>query len=160
MRLRAASDEDLPALLELWIASWSQVFPDIDFRARAPWFSAHLAALEDAGADLTVACAEDGAPIGFVVFDRASGLMDQLCVAVARKGAGVARALLDSVKRRAPEGVHLTVNKLNGRAIAFYLREGFEFVGETVNPNSGLPIWRMAWRLEGPVSSRTGAPPH
>lgn len=160
MRLRAASDDDLPALLALWAASWADVFPEIDFVARAPWFAGHLAALEDAGADVTVACADDGPALGFVVFDRASGVMDQLCVAVDQKGAGVGRALLDSVKRRAPDGVHLTVNQQNARAIRFYLREGFEITGEAVNPNSGLPIWRMSWRLGGAVTSRTGEALH
>ena len=157
--LRAARDDDLPALLDLWVASWSEVYPAIDFAARRTWFAGHLAQLEDAGAEVTVACGEDGSPRGFVVFDPASGLMDQLCVAVQQKGKGVARALLDSVKRRAPEGVRLTVNKANARAIRFYLREGFEFAGEAVNPNSGLPIWKMVWRL-APVSPRTSAPSH
>jgi putative acetyltransferase len=157
--LRAARDDDLPALLELWVASWSEVYPQIDFAARRTWFAGHLAQLEDAGAEVTVACGEDGATLGFVVFDPATGLMDQLCVAVAQKGKGVARALLDGVKRRAPERVHLTVNKANARAIAFYLREGFEVAGEAVNPNSGLPIWKMVWRL-GPVSPRRSEPSH
>lgn len=159
--LRAARDDDWPALLALWVASWSEVYPGIDFAARAPWFAGHLARLQDEGADVTVACAdENGRQLGFVVFDPASGLMDQLCVAVDQKGAGVARTLLDSVKRRAPDGVRLTVNKQNARALRFYLREGFEITGEAVNPNSGLPIWEMTWRLGGPLTPRTTAPPH
>lgn len=152
MRLRAGRDDDLTALLALWVEAWSEVCPEIDFSARRSWFARHLAELEDAGADVTVACADDGRALGFVVFDPASGVMDQLCVAVDSKGAGVAQALLEAVKRRAPGGVHLTVNKANARAVRFYQREGFAIVGEAVNPQSGLPIWTMVWRLGGAVT--------
>ena len=38
------------------------------------------------------------------------------------------------------------VNQDNGRAIAFYEKNGFEMAGDDVNPTSGRPVFRMRWR--------------
>jgi putative acetyltransferase len=61
-------------------------------------------------------------------------------------GSKLAVALLDEAKRRSPGGVTLKVNKDNARAIRFYERNGFGHAGEDVNPTSGKPVLKMAWR--------------
>lgn len=136
-----------PELLDLWVAAWRRVMPDIDFEARRPWFVDHLRELEDAGT--AIRCAFDtatGAMLGFVTIDPATGHLDQIAVAPAAQGGGAARALLAEARRLSPGRVGLDVNAANPRAIAFYRREGFCKIGEGVNPRSGRPIHSMEWR--------------
>ena len=142
--LRAARGEDRAGLLALWVAAWRQVFPDIDFAARVAWFETHLDDWLAKGAVLTVAQDEAGLA-GFSLFDAASGVMDQLCIAPRAQGTGVTRALMGALKAEAPR-IALTVNRDNKRALRYYEREGFRVTGESVNPRSGLPILAMEWR--------------
>jgi putative acetyltransferase len=146
MRLGAYSPQDLAPLADFWVAAWTATGLAIDFEARRPWLERHIASLLSAGVDIIVASDEAGAPIGFVTIDRASGYLDQLCVARQAQGRGVARALLDEAKRRAPARVELHVNADNARARDFYARAGFAAVGEAVSALSGLPTLRMEWR--------------
>lgn len=96
--------------------------------------------------DAAIVVAEaSGALAGFVTIDR-TGYLDQLVVDPAHWGSPLASALLDAAKRLAPEGITLLVNKDNARAIRFYERNGFVHAGEDVNPTSGRPVLKMAWR--------------
>jgi putative acetyltransferase len=145
LRLRVRSDGDCASLADLWMASWREAMPDIDFVARRPWFLDHLRALEAAGA--TTICAFDGLNrlLGFVTFDPAKAYLDQLAVAPQAKGTGAAKLLLDEARRLSPDGLVLEVNRDNARALAFYAREGFAKTAEGVNPRSGLKTWRLRW---------------
>ena len=146
--LRRLKNADLPGLAKLWLASWQEAMPAIDFSARFQWFLAHLRTLEEKG--FVTVCAIDGSDsiIGFVSIDPATAYLDQLAVAPAAKGSGVARILLDAARRISPQGIVLDVNEDNGRALAFYKREGFEKIAEGVNPLSGL----KTVRLRGPAT--------
>ena len=141
--LRQRTGTDLASLAELWVASWQETMPEIDFSARKTWFVDHLNELELAGA-VTI-CAFDGSNrlLGFVNFDPASGYLDQIAVAPDAKGSGAARLLLAEARRLSQGGVTLEVNQDNPRALRFYEREGFEKFGEAVNPISGLKTWRL-----------------
>jgi putative acetyltransferase len=144
--LREAREDDRAALIALWVAAWRDVFPLIDFPARAPWFAGHLDGCLAKGATLTLA--EDAQGLaGFALFDAASGEMDQLCVAPRAQGAGAARALMAALKQASPR-IALAVNRDNPRALRFYEREGFRVTGESVNPRSGLPVLAMEWTRE------------
>ena len=54
--------------------------------------------------------------------------------------------MLDEAKRISLTGLDLLVNKDNARAIRFYEKHGFVYAGEDMNPVSGKPVNRMAWR--------------
>jgi putative acetyltransferase len=82
---------------------------------------------------------------GFVTVDPKTKYLDQIVVAPEYWGSGVALALLDEAKRLSPAGLDLLVNKDNARAIAFYSRHGFSYVGDDKNPVSGIAVDRMRW---------------
>ena len=143
--LRDFRDTDLPALLDVWTASWSATYPEIDFTARREWFTGHLAALRAKGALVRVA-ESGGSFAGFITLDPRTQDIDQLAVAVAHFGAGLAARLLDSAREISPQRLTLSVNKANARALRFYEREGFTRIGEGVNETSGREYWRMEWQ--------------
>jgi putative acetyltransferase len=147
LAFRDARSGDVDELLDLWVESWSEVYAGIDFGARRGWFAEHMAAWSARGG-LTRVAADPGSSTisGFILIDPAGGLLDQICVRRSFKGAGVARLLLEESRRLAPDGIDLDVNAMNARAIRFYEREGFQRVGEGVNPTSGLPTFRYRWR--------------
>lgn len=133
----------LAELTDLWISAWTQAMPSIDFEARRAWFVDHLGALRDRGTSIRCAFdASNGAMAGFITLEPASSHVDQLAVAPALWGRGVAQALLADVARLARAPLVLDVNADNGRAVRFYERAGFRRVGEGVNPNSGLRTYR------------------
>jgi putative acetyltransferase len=144
--LREFEEADLPALIDLWAAAWTATGIPIDFDARRAWISERLSALRATGAEIIVGLEASGKPAGFVTIDSRSGHLDQLCVAPAERGSGLAAALMDEAKRRSPRIIDLEVNEANPRARRFYEREGFAVVGRGVSPHSGLPTLKMRWR--------------
>ena len=142
--LRPYRDEDEDAAIELWRQTWQQAYPSIDFTARVPWWRERWRNELVPNAEVIVA-EQAHALIGFVTIDG-SGYLDQIVVTPDHWGSNLAGALLDEAKRRSPGGVTLKVNKDNARAIRFYERNGFGHAGEDVNPTSGKPVLKMAWR--------------
>jgi putative acetyltransferase len=142
LRSYRADDED--AAIALWLRSWQQAYPGIDFAARVAWWRERWRNELVPHAAIVIA-EQAGALTGFVTID-ASGYLDQLVVAPEHWGSTLGEALVDEVKRRAPDGVTLLVNKDNARAIRFYERNGFVHAGEDVNPTSGRPVLKMAWK--------------
>ena len=142
--LRPYRDEDEDAAIELWRQTWQQAYPSIDFTARVPWWRERWRSELVPNAAVIVA-EQAHALIGFVTIDG-SGYLDQIVVAPDHWGSNLAVALLDEAKRRSPGAVTLKVNKDNARAIRFYERNGFGHAGEDVNPTSGKPVLKMAWR--------------
>ena len=142
LRPYRADDED--AAIALWLATWQQAYPDIDFVARVTWWRERWRGELVPNAAIVVA-EQAGALTGFVTID-ATGYLDQLVVAPDHWGSDLATALVEAAKQRSPSGITLLVNNDNARAIRFYARNGFVHAGEDVNPTSGRPVLRMAWR--------------
>jgi putative acetyltransferase len=142
--LRPYHVDDEDAAIALWRDTWQQAYPDIDFSARVPWWRARWRNELVANAKIIVA-EQEGRLVGFVTID-ASGYLDQLVVASDHWGSKLATALVDEAKRLSPAGVTLLVNTDNARAIRFYERSGFVHAGEDVNPTSGRPVLKMAWK--------------
>ena len=136
---------DLEEALDLWVAAWQVAYPSIDFTARRDWAAEHIADLEQDGALPSVAVRK-GVIVGLLVVDPNSGYLDQIVVATASQGHGVADALLTHAQRTCPEGLDLHVNKDNARAIGFYRKHGFVISGVDTNQRSGAPVHKMSWR--------------
>jgi len=143
LRAYAAADED--AAVELWQRSWQEAYPDIDFAARVGWWRERWR--NELVPQAKIVIAEMGGVMeGFVTVDPKTGYLDQIVVAPEFWGSNVAALLLDAGKRLSPARLDLLVNKDNGRAIAFYEKNGFSLAGDDVNPVSGRPVFRMRWR--------------
>jgi len=143
IQARILTKSDLPFLAELWVASWQEAMPGIDFGQRRQWFLNRLKALEAAGSITICAIDRSGTILGFFSIDPSTAYLDQLAVAPRAKGRGVARFLLSEAGKVAPQGIILDVNEDNARALAFYERQGFVRIGEGVNPLSGLKTLRL-----------------
>jgi len=142
--LRPYLADDESAAIELWYRTWCRAYPRIDFAARLDWWRERWRTELAPKATIMVA-EQNGAPVGFVTIDG-NGYLDQLVVAPELWGSGVARLLVDEAKRISPSGVTLLVNADNARAIRFYERNGFVHAGQDVNPTSGQPVLKMAWK--------------
>jgi putative acetyltransferase len=142
LRTYRADDED--AAIALWLRTWQEAYPSIEFAARLEWWRQRWKRELVPNAEIIVA-EQAGALVGFVTID-AQGYLDQLVVAPEQWGSDVARLLVAEAKRLSPGGITLLVNKDNARAIRFYERNGFAHAGDDVNPTSGRPVLKMAWR--------------
>ena len=141
--LRPYRVEDEDAAIALWLETWQQAYPEIDFAAREAWWRERWRGELVPNAAIIVA-EQAGAQIGFVTID-ASGYLDQLVVAPDHWGSELADALVNEAKRLSPDRITLLVNTDNARAIRFYERNGFVHAGDDVNPTSGRPVLRMEW---------------
>ncbi len=137
--IRGMRADDIAPLADLWVSSWQEAMPAIDFSGRWAWISAVLAN----PANTTLVFEREGSALGFAVLEGA--LLHQLVVACAAKGCGVATSLVAAAKARAADTLILEVNQDNPRAVRFYLREGFRRTGEGRNAGSGLATWHMRW---------------
>jgi putative acetyltransferase len=145
MALRAYTQDDEGAAIELWRRTWQHHFPHIDFAARESWWRERWRQELVPVSNIVIA-EQDGALTGFVTIDLKTRYLDQIVVAPEAWGRGIAAALLDEVKRLSPQGIDLLVNKDNLRAIRFYEKHGFAYSGEAANPVSGKIVNKMAWR--------------
>src|ERR1700737_1815415 len=143
-QLRPYRPDDEDAAIALWQQTWQQAYPGIDFAARVTWWRERWRSELVPNAAIVVA-EQSNALIGFVTID-AKGYLDQLAVSPDHWGSKLANALVVEAKRLSPDGVTLFVNKDNARAIRFYERNGFVHAGEDVNPTSGRPVLKMAWK--------------
>jgi putative acetyltransferase len=137
--------DDLPEMLDVWIAAWQAAYPAIDFAARRQWTADRISELERTGSQSFIATQSDQI-VGALVINPQTGYLDQLVVATEHQGRGIADALLAEARRLSPTGIDLHVNQDNARAIRFYQKHGFLVTGTDVNPRSGAPIYTMSWR--------------
>jgi putative acetyltransferase len=142
--LRPYRADDEGAAIALWLETWQHAYPAIDFAARVPWWRKRWRGELVQEASIVVA-EQSGTLIGFVTI-HPSGYLDQLVVSTDHWGSDLGNMLIAEAKRLSPNGITLTVNTDNARAIRFYARNGFVQAGEDVNPTSGRPVLRMAWQ--------------
>lgn len=151
---RGFSWDHMPVLSALWVESWQEAMPEIDFEARRGWICHRIGTLIDDGAAIEIATAPPdgttagagGEVLGFVTVDPRTGYVDQLVVHPDHWGEGIALALVDAARRHSPQRLSLDVNEENVRAVRFYEKTGFAVVSHGVNPISGRPTQRMEWQ--------------
>ena len=141
--LRPYRNEDEDAAIALWLETWQQAYPAIDFAARLKWWRERWRTELVPHAAIIVA-EQAGVLIGFVTIDL-KGYLDQLVVAPGHWGSELGNTLVDEAKRLSPDHITLLVNTDNIRAIRFYERNGFVQAGSDVNPTSGRLVLRMEW---------------
>ena len=143
--LRPYQAADQEPAIELWRRTWQIAYPRLDFTARLTWWRQRWR--DELAPTAIITLAESaGQLVGFVTVDPKTRYLDQIVVAPEAWGSQIARALLAEAKRLSPTGLDLAVNADNGRAIRFYEKQGFAVTGTDVNPRSGAPIQKMAWR--------------
>jgi putative acetyltransferase len=143
LRRYRAADED--AAIELWRRTWQRAYPRLDFTARLDWWRERWRNELVPTAAIVIAESQ-AAVLGFVTVDPKTGYLDQIVVAPEAWGSKIAEALLAEARRLSPSGLDLAVNADNARAIRFYEKHGFVATGSDVNPRSGAPVKKMAWR--------------
>ena len=143
--LRAYSDADEDAAIELWRRTWQQHYPHLDFGERVAWWRERWR--QELAPTATISVVESGERlVGFVTVDATTGYLDQIVVVPEAWGSDVATMLMAEARRISPKGLDLRVNADNARAIRFYEKQGFVDAGETVNEISGAPVRMMRWR--------------
>lgn len=143
---RPLNVKDHPALINLWVKSWQQALPQIDFEARREWFTVYLPKLEEQGFKLLGAFDQNQPLLGFVAIHPQTHILDQIAVSIKAKGQNIGAELIKSAKLISPQKIILTVNTDNSRAIAFYKKHGFVESGvKSANITSGLNCMEMQW---------------
>ena len=143
--LRDMTEADMPAVIDMWVAAWTAVMPDMDFEARRTYFAGRLAQHRDEGAHRLVAVDGSGTIQGLLVVNPALRYLDQLAVAPGCHGTGLGKRLILEAQARSPSGLSLHVNQQNARAVAFYDKCSWRRGEAAINPRSGLPIWLYHW---------------
>lgn len=141
--LRAFGWDQMPAISDLWVESWQEAMPEIDFEARRGWLCHRIGTLVESGARVETAVDSGGRLLGFVTVDPRTGYVDQLVVHPDHWGRGIARRLVELAASHAAQGLSLDVNEENERAVRFYEAAGFTVVSHGTNPTSGRPTLHM-----------------
>ena len=146
----------MPAVLDMWIATWQAAYPDIDFAARRGWTEDRFAELAQTGSQSFVAEA-GGKIVGLVMVNPATGYLDQF--AVATRDAGPRHRRTDCWRRRAPDPAPRIARQQGQCAGDRVLQEaGFAVTGESTNPRSGAPIYLMRWEKLASFPAQTEQP--
>ena len=142
LRPYAAADEE--TAIALWLRTWLQAYPAIDFNKRVEWWRERWRT-ELVPQTRIVVAESGGAMSGFVTVDSKTLYLDQIVVAPEAWGSGTGEALVAEAKRISPRGLNLQVNQDNARAVRFYEKHGFVITGEDKNASGRLTYW-MKWR--------------
>ncbi len=146
--IRRSAPADIEAIMLLWLRSTLAAHPFID---ESYWYESAAMVRETFLPQATtwVSCAEGDEINGFI-----SVLNQQFIGALFVKesvyGLGVAQQLMQQAKAQFPL-LLLEVYQQNHRAVAFYRKEGFLVVNDTLHPGTGLPTWVLRWHA--PLSS-------
>jgi putative acetyltransferase len=144
MKIEAATNADLPRLLEVWesaVRATHHFLEEADIQMFRPLVrDGYLPSAER----LAVARAGDGQPRGFVGVE--AGKVEMLFVDPAYHGTGAGKALL----RHAVESWganRVDVNEQNPGAVGFYLHMGFELESRSERDGLGKPFPLLHLRL-------------
>lgn len=135
MILRDAAPEDAPAALAIWRSAVDATHGFLPPADRAA-IEAEVAAFLP-HAPMVLACAQDGAPLGFLI--RHGAKVEALFVAAESHGRGVGTALLRHAREAAGERLEVDANVQADNALPFYLARGFVETGRSARDGQGRP---------------------
>lgn len=140
--IRLAQPADTEKIMLLWLRSTVAAHPFIE---ASYWFESAPMVRETflPQAVTWVSTANDGVINGFISVLNQQ-FIGALFVDENVYGLGIAQQLMHEVKDRYPL-LLLEVYQQNPRAVAFYRKEDFLVVNETVHPGTGLPTWVLRW---------------
>ena len=138
--IRAFQPADAAQVMEIWLAGNEEAHPFID---PAYWHSHTAEVREQLSEAEVLVCEEEGAILGFVGVqgDFIAGIF----VRRGARGRGIGKRLLDAVKAK-HSSLMLSVYRKNSRAAAFYAREGFVVVSESIDPETGEAEQSLRWQ--------------
>jgi putative acetyltransferase len=140
--IRRSKPADTEAIMLLWLRSTLAAHPFIE---ASYWYESAPMVRETFLPQATtwVSCGDDGEINGFI-----SVLNQQFIGALFVKesvyGKGVAQQLMQEAKDHFPL-LLLEVYQQNHRAVAFYRKEDFFVINDTVHPGTALPTWVLRW---------------
>ena len=138
--IRVFQPADAGQVMAIWLRGNEDAHPFVD---PAYWHS-HAAEVRGQLLEAEVlVCEEEGAIVGFVGVQR--DFIAGLFVRRGARGKGIGKRLLDAVKTTHPS-LTLSVYRKNGRAAAFYAREGFVVVSESIDPETGEAEQTLRWQ--------------
>jgi putative acetyltransferase len=141
--IRHSSPADTPAIMLLWLKSTLAAHPFIE---ESYWYESAAMVREEflPKAVTWVSCDAAGEIEGFIsVLNKQ--FIGALFIKETLYGQGVAQRLMQQAKESFPL-LLLEVYQQNHRAVAFYRKEGFLVVNETVHPGTSLPTWVLRWQ--------------
>ena len=158
MTIRAAALDDVPSIATIWQQGWHDAHdgrvPDALLRHRTP--ESYPPRARERLAHTAVA-EVGGSVVGFVVTVESE--LEQLYVAVAARGTGVAQSLIAHAEQEIAAAGHdeswLAVVADNDRAIAFYAKSGwvdtgpFDYQAEIAGGTLPVPCRRLVKQLRG-----------
>lgn len=138
--IRPFLPDDLNAILKIWLSANLQAHDFID----AAYWADHLEMVRDLLPQAEIYVYQQrGTPCGFIGItdgDYIAGIfVDEGC-----RSQGIGKKLLDHVKQKHPL-LKLHVYQKNGRAVRFYLREGFTCAEEHVDSATGESELLLTW---------------
>ena len=138
--IRPFLPDDLNAILKIWLSANLQAHDFID----AAYWADHLEMVRDLLPQAEIYVYQQrGTPCGFIGItdgDYIAGIfVDESC-----RSQGIGKKLLDHVKQKHPL-LKLHVYQKNGRAVRFYLREGFTCAEEHVDSATGESELLLTW---------------
>lgn len=140
--IRNYKDSDADAVIDLWLEASSHSHAFIDY---AFWKShADAMRLIYLPSARTFVYEESGMIKGFI--SMAGSTVAALFVKPEYQGAGIGKAFIEFACRSYP-GNDLYVYKLNGRAVRFYLREGYRILEEKTDLMTGEEQYHMRHSL-------------
>lgn len=140
LAIRALREEDLPAVLEIWLSANLQAhdfIPEKYWKGNLPMVRQMLPQAQ------VLICEDEGKILGFSGIDN--GHIEGIFVDAPVRSRGIGKALLNEWKRRFPV-LTLCVYEKNKSALAFYLREGFSKVCLQQDEVTGEMEYAMVWR--------------
>lgn len=140
--IRRSEPADIETIMLLWLRSTLAAHP---FIAQSYWYeSAAMVRETFLPQAVTWVSSDDEGEINGFISVLNQQFIGALFVKESVYGKGVAQQLMQQAKAHFPL-LLLEVYQQNHRAVAFYRKEEFLVVNDTLHPGTGQPTWVLRW---------------